>query len=415
MKKIGLILIFLLVLTIGIFAESVFRTSYENKYGLEVKRVMKIVSEDRIDIIRGVQVENFHTNMTIVIENNEIPKEAIEIKERIKYLPEDAKFEYGPEAEEKENRLKWTFENVENEEKLEMWIYFEGKLDEELFEELESPVIEIEMKKASLIIPSIGRIGDEMLITAVTEDNEALQKIKIKTISPSGKEDTIITDEKGVARITPQEEGEYVFELIGFETDDVYSVEIEPLQQQGLITAQISNGDSWGAVDFIPIVIALIIIAVVLFGMVVYFIPKKEGELKPEDFEDAFNPSEESEGPEWMKDGPSFFSERTIENESTKPKLEKKPETSEEKFDLKVVPKPVAKAESVKKESTDKVAEIKARTKKIVENRKKISAARKIAKIKVKKPRAKEKKKTVKKRAAKKTTKKKTAKKRKRR
>lgn len=79
------------------------------------------------------------------------------------------------------------------------------------------------------------------------------------------------------------------------------------------------------------------------------------------------------------------------------------------------MPKPVAKAESVKKESTDKVAEIKARTKKIVENRKKISAARKITKIKVKKPRAKAKKKTVKKRAAKKTTKKKTAKKRKRR
>ena len=330
MKKIAFIL--LLVVVSCVFAESVFRTSYENDYGIEVKRIMKIVPEYRIDLIREVQVEILHTNMTIVIENNNIPKEEMEIKEKLVYLPEGTEFEDVPEAEEKEGRLKWIFENIDANEKLEMFVYFEGELDEEIFVGLESPVIEINMERASLIVPSIGRVGDEMLITAVTKDNEALPKIEITVVSPSGDEEIITTDERGFASFTPQEEGEYIFELIGLKTDEDYSVEVEPLQQQGLTTAYIAGDDEWEAVDFIPIVIGLIIIAVVLFGMVVYFAPKKEKELTPDDFRDAFTPSEE--GPEWMKKGPAFFSERTVENESTRPKS---------KFNLKVVPKPIRK------------------------------------------------------------------------
>ncbi len=386
MKKIAFVLVLVCIMTI--FAQNTYEIIYGTENGLEILRIMEITSEDKIDLIRDVQVEAFTTNLSILIKNNEIPKSSVEIKERLDYLPENIDYTIYPETEEKEGRLKWEFTNLKANEEIKMTISFKGKYELEKFENLGKPYVETHFKNASLIIPSIGRIGDEMLITAITEDNEALPYITISVLTPSEKEVEITTDERGVARITPQENGIYSFKFIDFGEEE-YSVEVAKIITQDLTTASISDGDL-NAGDLIPLVVGLIAIALVIFGAVLYIAPRNNTDPKPEDWANAFSTEDDKE-PGWMKKN-NFFSERTIENESSNPK--------------KVSIKSSLIINQTTKPNTDTVKDIKAKTKKIIENRKKLS---KKTKSKTKNISTKAKKTTKKLKGAKKTNIKKTA------
>ncbi|MFA5382145.1 MAG: hypothetical protein WC356_03195 [Candidatus Micrarchaeia archaeon] len=359
MKKIIFLLMFIFIL--NTFAETYV---YENN-DLKIERTIEITSEPKLDIIREVQTEGFNTNITINIKNNAIPKKSIEIKENINYIPKDMKYTLYPEGEVKEERIKWKFENVGTNEEIKMSIIIKGELKN--FENISSPYLEIENKNIILIPPTIGRIGDEMLLTAITEDNEAVPELEILSISPSQKEEIILTDSRGVAKITPQEKGTYSFKISKIETVESYSVEVEELSNKELTTAYISN-DELNAGDLIPFVIGVIFIALLIFGMVLYFAPKHERDPKPEDFIQAFGEkTEETEGrPEWMKNE-KFFSEKTIEKESLLPK---NIETPVEQTVLEE-PKKTQITKIINKEN--KIGEIKTKTKIIAENRKKIA------------------------------------------
>lgn len=368
MKKIFFVL--LLICVMVAFAQNTYEQIYENTEGIEITRIMEINSKDSIDQFRYVQTKVFNTNMSIIIKNNGIPKESIEIKERINYLPEGLNYETFPKAEEKEGRLKWEFNNLGANEEIKIIINFKDKIDFEIFEQIPSPYIEIHLKNAFLIVPTIGRIGDEMLITAITEDNEALPNIKIKTTTPNKNEILLTTDGRGVARITPQENGVYIFEIPDFKTDEIYSLEVEKIITSDLTTAQFSD-NNLNVGDFVPFIVGLIIVAVLIFGMVLYLAPRHDNGPKPEDWAQAFENTENKE-PDWMKDE-KYFTETTIEKESSslkdipikKPKIE--------------VKKPL-KTKNVK----SKVEDIKTKTKKIIENRKKIDSKKTTQNIKKK-------------------------------
>ncbi|MCC7552623.1 hypothetical protein KO317_03070 [Candidatus Micrarchaeota archaeon] len=352
MKKI--IFVFMLVCIAFLTAQDTYEQICENEYGLEITRIMNIHSENKIDQFRNVQTKLYDTNISLIIKNNGIPKAGIEIKDKIDYLPTNIKLQFYPNTEEKEGRVKWTFKNVRANEQLEMTINFKDTLDFWEFDKIPCPYIELHLKEAQLITPTIGRVGDEMLLTAITKDNEALPEIKISVISPSKKETIIQTDNRGVARFTPQENGEYNFDILDFKTNENYLVEVEQMINQDLTTANIFD-NTINISDFIPLVVGLIMVAVLIFGMVLYFAPKNENGPKPEDWANAFGNIEDSE-PEWMKEVDSF-SESTIEKESSPLKEAVKTTT--------IKTKPIKKT---------KVEDIKTKTKKIIENRKKINA-----------------------------------------
>jgi len=352
LKKI--IFVFMLVCIAFLTAQDTYEQICENEYGLEITRIMNIHSENKIDQFRNVQTKLYDTNISLIIKNNGIPKAGIEIKDKIDYLPTNIKLQFYPNTEEKEGRVKWTFKNVRANEQLEMTINFKDTLDFWEFDKIPCPYIELHLKEAQLITPTIGRVGDEMLLTAITKDNEALPEIKISVISPSKKETIIQTDNRGVARFTPQENGEYNFDILDFKTNENYLVEVEQMINQDLTTANIFD-NTINISDFIPLVVGLIMVAVLIFGMVLYFAPKNENGPKPEDWANAFGNIEDSE-PEWMKEVDSF-SESTIEKESSPLKEAVKTTT--------IKTKPIKKT---------KVEDIKTKTKKIIENRKKINA-----------------------------------------
>ncbi|MCD6279296.1 hypothetical protein J7J26_00780 [Candidatus Micrarchaeota archaeon] len=272
--------LFVIALLFGLVAvtfagdESVITDQYNQEFSIDNFNVVKgltVVGERVLDIVRHVATYKYYTVVNISVTNDNIPKRWVELTDC--YIgPEGLKINnitqsIDGDVDVKDNCITWRIEDIDPNDK--MTFSYLIKTD---MRNISKPEIDYKNKRLELIIPETAHSTEEIIITVIDEDNSAVPLVNIKVSGPESSEANIKTDNEGKAKFKFDKAGEYLFSIDGKE----YSVNVEPLREQASTNAMVveDNDNNIKPSDFMPLFVALIALAVVLIGLLVYYSSK---------------------------------------------------------------------------------------------------------------------------------------------
>ena len=263
----AVVVIFLFSFFSAVFPGDVTSDDHQKDFsvsGLDVDKTNTVVGEQVLDVVREVATYRYHTDVSISVKNDNIPKRWIEVTD-CPDAPEGAVISnISDEGSEKDGCVEWRFEDVDSYDKMKMSYTIAAELDK-----VESPEIDSKDKKLQLITPTTAYSSEELTLTVMTEDREAVPNYNVDVVTPSGATDTVSSDSDGVIRYKFDAAGKYTFTVGGKD----YDVDVQPLHVQGTTTAALVD-DTGGEVkptDFLPLFVGLLIVAVVLIALLMYY------------------------------------------------------------------------------------------------------------------------------------------------
>ncbi len=227
---------------------------------IDISREKQMSSTD--GILRTVYADH------LKVENNNLPKQQVEVK--ICY-PGFSVVE--TDGEKQDSCVVWRLDYLGpyDEKGLYVRVMGVGTLGEV------KPEVEYEIAPLKIILPDEVESGDKVNVLVVDEDNNPIPYVSVKVSGPSGDEE-FTSDENGRLTLSFDEPGRYVIKIVNTTVEG--SVEVKPVEQESTITATITDNSSEvkGAKELLPVFIGLVILAVVLIGLLIFYSTRSEPE-----------------------------------------------------------------------------------------------------------------------------------------
>jgi len=267
-KMFILLLVFCFVTTV--FSGRIIKENYDDEFivdGFTVEKELEVIGEEILDIVRQVSTYKYHTNVFLTVKNDNLPKRWFEIRD----------CHSGPEGTTVQNisnngRIEgncvvWRFEGIKSYDRIKVSYSVATDMNEVF-----KPEIEYKNKKVKLIIPTSAYATEEIIITVMTKDNIGVPNFEVSVETPDGAIKTIKSNEDGVIRYKLNRTGKYLFIC----DDKKYEMEVKPLNVQPGTAAMIVEEGDFKPSDFLPVFIALIVLAIVLIILLGYYSSKSK-------------------------------------------------------------------------------------------------------------------------------------------